>query len=613
MTLFELVGKIMINNDEANEKLEETKGKTSSFSEKLKSGIGTVAKWGTAIVGGATAVVGGLAKAAESSASAADNIDKMSQKIGISREAYQELDFICSQSGMSVDTLQAGMKSLTSAMDGAANGTASNVEQFEKLGVSVTNADGSFRSQEEVMWDTMAALQSMDNQTEKARLATELFGRSGTELMPLLNGASGSIDEMKQQAHDLGLVLDDETIDSGVSLTDTLDQMKRSLSAVGTKLGAALMPVLEKFCNLIIDNMPLIQSIVEQIIPIITQLFEKLVPPLLELAEQLLPVIASLITALLPTITQIITAILPVITELLTMLLPPIMQIVEMILPLLVSLLEPLLPLLQPLLELLQPFIDLLLMLLQPLIDLLNMILPPLVQALSELITNILPPLKDAFSGVANVLGAAFQVSFEAIQPLIDSLMTAFGGLIDFIKGVFTGDWKKAWNGIVTFFKGIWDTIWDIVKGVVNLIIDGINSLWSGIYSAVKGIVDSIGSVAGALGDLFGQDWHFSMPEEPPLIPKLAEGGIVNKATHFIAGEDGQEAVIPLEKNTGWMDSLASRINSQKPQSSGQTVIINIQNFINNTDKDIDELTDIMDKKLSKKIARSQAVNGHAP
>lgn len=245
MDLFKLIGTIAVESAEANQAIDETTEKAGGFTDKLLTGIETAAKWGTAIVGGATVAVGALTKFATSSASTADHIDKMSQKIGISREAYQELDFICSQSGTSVDGLQAGMKSLTAAMDGAKSGTAANVEQFKKLKVSVTNADGTFRSQEEVLWDTLSALQGMEDQTEKARLATELFGRSGTELMPLLNGEAGSLEEMKQQAHELGLVLDDELVDSGVSLTDTMDQMKRSIGAVITRLGGAMMPTVE--------------------------------------------------------------------------------------------------------------------------------------------------------------------------------------------------------------------------------------------------------------------------------------------------------------------------------------------------------------------------------
>ena len=203
MKIFDLFGSIYVNTDEAEKSLSKTENGFEKVGKKFASVGGKVSKFGgnvskagagltKAVAGGVAAVTGGVAavtKFAESASSAADNIDKMSQKIGVSRQAYQELDFICSQSGMSVDTLQSGMKTLVSAMDKAASGTKANVEQFDKLGVSVTNADGSLRSQEEVMWEVFEALQGMSNEAEKARLASQLFGKSGTELMPLLNGA----------------------------------------------------------------------------------------------------------------------------------------------------------------------------------------------------------------------------------------------------------------------------------------------------------------------------------------------------------------------------------------------------------------------------------------
>ena len=204
MELFKLFGSIFVNTDDAESSIQKTTNSAEGFASKLGNGIATAAKWGTAIVAGAAAAGTAMVAFASKSASTADNIDKMSQKIGISRQAYQELDFICSQSGMSVDQLQAGVKSLTAAMDGAASGTEKNIEQFEALGVSVTNADGSLRSQEDVLWETLEALQGVENETEKARLATELFGKSGTELMPLLNGEAGSIEEMKQKLSSRG-------------------------------------------------------------------------------------------------------------------------------------------------------------------------------------------------------------------------------------------------------------------------------------------------------------------------------------------------------------------------------------------------------------------------
>lgn len=135
--------------------------------------------------------------------------------------------------------------------------------------------------------------------------------------------------------------------------------------------------------------------------------------------------------------------------------------------------------------------------------------------------------LANWFRGLFDDIGGPLDDIFDFIGDLIDGFMTALGGLITFIDGVFSGDWEKAWSGICEFFEGIWDMIWGAIKYVINLIIGGINDLWTGIYTAVKGIVDGIGGIAGAIGDLFGQDWHFSMPSEPPLIPKLATGTVV--------------------------------------------------------------------------------------
>lgn len=174
---------------------------------------------------------------------------------------------------------------------------------------------------------------------------------------------------------------------------------------------------------------------------------------------------------------------------------------------------------------------------------------------------NFLKPFVDWFvktlgPTIKNVLAAikgVFDTVFTAIGDIIGGIIKTFGGLIDFITGAFSGDWNKAWQGICDFFGGIWDAIWGVIKGVINLIIDGVNMLWTGIYTVVKGIVDAIGGVAGAIGDLFGQDWHFSMPENPPLIPKLAKGGLAYAPTLAMVGDNRKagtdpEVIAPLSK-----------------------------------------------------------------
>lgn len=170
-------------------------------------------------------------------------------------------------------------------------------------------------------------------------------------------------------------------------------------------------------------------------------------------------------------------------------------------------------------------------------------------------IETVGPKMKNRFQFIIENVKTVIGV----ISDVCKGIFNALGGLLDFITGVFSKDWNKAWGGIKDFFKGIWDAIWTIIKYTVNLIIDGLNGLWSGIYNVVKGIINGLGGIAGAIGDLLGKDWKFSMPSKPPLIPKLAEGGIIDQPTLAMVGEAGKEAVVPLE-NTAFADSIANAI-----------------------------------------------------
>lgn len=169
-----------------------------------------------------------------------------------------------------------------------------------------------------------------------------------------------------------------------------------------------------------------------------------------------------------------------------------------------------------------------------------NTVLSPIVQ----FIVNTVGPRITAAIGI---IGDVFGTVFGFIADIVGSFLKQLGGLLDFLTGVFTGNWENAWNGLKKFVQGTWDGIWGIIKGVVNLIVDGLNLLWSGVYSVASGIVNGLGGIAGAMGKVFGKDWSFSMPAEPPLIPKLAAGGLAVNPTLALIGEGrDREAVLPL-------------------------------------------------------------------
>lgn len=552
MEVFRLEGVIDINNKPANDALDKTQSKTQSFGDKLKKGMGTAVKWGTAVVGATTAVAGSVVAFGVKSAQSADHVDKMSQKIGVSRKAYQELAFVCSQSGTDVDQLQQGMKSLTAAMDGARNGVSSNVEQFERLGVAVTNSDGSFRKQEDVFFDTVAALQGVSDETERARLATELFGRSGTELLPLLNSGAGSMDEMRKKAQELGLVLDDSTIDAGVRLTDTLDQLQRSVGAVFMELADAVMPVIEEVFGAVRDYMPQIKDAAGQLSPVISQLLDDVLPPLMDLAKDIFPLIMDVIKQLVPPLGELVKSLMPVIVDVLKMLLPPLTQIIKDVLPIVVDLIKDLLPIIKPILELLKPIISLLLALIKPLMRLIKAVLPPLIKIIegfANVLSTVLQPIIEFIAEVIEVVLISVidwlaerteknvKIISDLWQWLKDTLYNIYEGIKNSVKSAF--EWVK--NFISNIYEGIKNTIknaMDTVKNTIRGVLDGIKNIFTSVFNGIKGF---IGGVVGGISSLIGNGINGAYNTVRGILDRIygAFSNTFNNVKNFVSGVVG--------------------------------------------------------------------------
>lgn len=457
MEIFKLFGSILINTDDADKSMSKTDSNAKNFAGTLSGGIKTAAKWGTAIVGAAGTAAAGMYKMATGAASTADDIDKMSQKIGVSREAYQELSFALSQSGTDISKLQGGLKTLSQQAE-------KGNKYFEELGVSLINLDGSAKTQEQLFYDVTNALQGMEEGTRKTEIATKLLGKAGTELMPLFNGTAGSLDEMRQQAHDLGLVMDDELVDNGVNLTDTLDQVKRSLGAVMTQLGAKLMPIVKTAADFVIKNLPKINGLIDQIAPIVTDVFDQILPALMNLAETLLPQVIAVITSLLPPLSQIFQHIAPIITQLVQKLAPIIVKIIEKLLPPLVSALDALMPLLDIVFELLDPILDLVLALLDPIADVLDL-LTPILKVATDIIKTILEPIMPLIKEVSGYISKYLGDTISSVTGIVEGLLDMFKGVIEF----WTGDWQTGlydWangfqnvvSGALSFIDGLFGT-----------------------------------------------------------------------------------------------------------------------------------------------------------
>ena len=186
-----------------------------------------------------------------------------------------------------------GFKTLVTQIDQAVKGSGKGSESFKKLGINVKDVNGNVKDQETIFNETVIALQNMEEGTEKAKLANDLFGRSGAEMMPMLNGAAGSVEELRQNAHNLGIILSDESIDASVLFGDTLDDLKNVFGGIGTKIGMYFLPLLQKMADWIIEHMPEIQAVAETV-------FNKIgdaVQWVMDNANWLIPVLGGLLAA----------------------------------------------------------------------------------------------------------------------------------------------------------------------------------------------------------------------------------------------------------------------------------------------------------------------------
>lgn len=237
---------------------------TKDLSKALGSGIKKAATVCTAAVGAIAVTTQQLvAKTME----AGDRVDKMSQKIGMSRQSFQQWDYILSQSGTDIEKMQVGMKTMSQQMIASTKHGSEAEKMFQRLGVSVKNNDGTFKSQEQAFEEVIRAFQKMPDGIEKANMAQKLFGKTGSDLRPLLNGVRGNIDELKKKYVDLGLGMSNDAVDASVKLTDTMDTLKRSMGAMGVSIGAGVLPIVQEFADKLIANMPKIR---EAVVPIIT-------------------------------------------------------------------------------------------------------------------------------------------------------------------------------------------------------------------------------------------------------------------------------------------------------------------------------------------------------
>lgn len=220
-------------------------GAVANLGHTMGNVIKKALKLGVAI--GAIAMLGGgfLFKITKETSEYGDNVWKTSQKIGVGVKAWQEIAHAGEMSGIEQDALSSGLIKLNKNIIEAANGNKTMSIWFKRVGISVKDASGKVKSADQVLMEMAKIFGKMPDGPKKTAAAIALAGKSGANLIPMLNSGAKGLAEMRKEARDLGLVLDEDTARASEVFNDNISRLMKTIKGFVFYVGGLLIPVFD--------------------------------------------------------------------------------------------------------------------------------------------------------------------------------------------------------------------------------------------------------------------------------------------------------------------------------------------------------------------------------
>lgn len=417
-----------------------------SFGNGFSSKLSTAAKVGAsamaATVAGVGLAAGAIKGAISATAEYGDNVDKMSQKIGISASSYQEWAYVMERAGTSVDILQSGMKTLSTQAE-------KNASEFQALGIS--EEEVASLSKEDLFGRVIEGLSNMEDGTERTAIATKLLGKSATELGPLLNEGTDAINEQRAMAEKYGLVMSDAAVKASAEFQDSLTTLNGAITGAKNALMGELLPsatlVSDGLTQIIVGN-------VDGGIELISQGISSMVSKIKDAFPSFIDAGSRMIMAMLEGLDANAPSIINSITELLTSLI----SYIPTFLPILFSVAVQLfMGIVQAIPSILGALLGAIGSLIMQGVNKVSSYVSSMFSSGASLIGGVVSGLASIGGNVAATVGNIVSSAPGAVRDFVGRMASAGG---DLIRGLVNGLWNSA--GAVA------DALWNIASNAVD-------------------------------------------------------------------------------------------------------------------------------------------------
>ena len=602
-----------------------TEQQIKSTSEELKSSKvnweavgGTVGKVGKAF-GAALAALGAAAVGAASALAGltvsasnyADDILTTSANTHIATDDLQKYSYALNFIDGDINTLTRTLKKNTQIMSKARDGNATYTEAYEKLGVSITDANGELRNGQDVYWEVIDALGQIENETERDALAMTLLGKSGTELNTIIDAGSEAFKAYGEEAEAMGAVMSGESLNALGAFNDKLQQLKAGLGGLKNAAALIALPFLddlaEKGVPILADFTKGIQQangdvtkmgdvIGKGLSDVLNLVIEKL-PEFINMGDQmvnsLISGIVSSATTIASAAVQIVETLVEGIAELLPLLIEGAAQLIAGLatglaksLPNLVpTIVDVVLQIVQTLIDNIPLLIDAALQLVTGLAEGVIKAIPVLVAALPQLITSLI-------DGLLSAIPQIIQAGIDLLTALITALPEIITTIVEAIPQIIEGIITALTENIPLIIQAGIDLLVALIQAlpqIITTIVQAIPQIISGIVNALIGNIDQIIMAGVQLFVALIQNLPTIIVEIVKAVPQIVSGIVqafaslggemINAGANLLHGlwEGISGAASWLwEKVSGWASSLVSGIKDFFGIHSPSTVFAEI-------------------------------------